>query len=355
MDALPLIDLSRFTSGLPEERAEVAAEWDKTFRTTGFCLLTGYESILPQALIQSLRDKADDFFALPSEKKKACMVDGIVGYLGYGDENVAATLGKKTVGADLVESLNFPGYQQPEAPWRAEKAFAECPWRSAGWVKAVPQELQEVARKYWASVTELMRALMDLTEIALDLPHGYFKPSFAQPGTLLKLAYYPAAGKLLSVEGEGEPQQRYGAHTDYDGFTILQRDAADAAGGGGLEIQRDGCTAWLAAPAPKNTLTINIGDLLARWTNGRWKATLHRVARPQAGAASRLSIVYFTGPHPETLVEALPSEKCSRGEKLYPPITAKDHVAAKLKAAATQEEPPQKRQKVNELAGSKGI
>jgi len=341
MDTLPLIDLSRFTTGSPEERAAVAAEWDTTFRTTGFCLLTGYEAILPEALIQSLREKADAFFALPAEEKKKCRADGIIGYLGYGDENVAATLGKRTRGADLVESLNFPGYQAPES-WKAKEAFDECPWQAADWMASVPQELQEVARKYWAAVTELMQALMRLTEVALDLPIGFFDASFAEPGTLLKLAYYPAAGELQEVEGKGEPQQRYGAHTDYDGFTILQRDPADASQGGGLEIQRDGSTDWIAPPAPPRTLTINIGDLLARWTNGRWKATLHRVARAPPGRASRVSIVYFTGPNPETLVEALPSEKCSQGEKLYPPITAKDHVEAKLNAAV-HVEPESKR------------
>lgn len=63
-----------------------------------------------------------------------------------------------------------------------------------------------------------------------------------------------------------------------------------------------GTDLWAPVPAPPNTLTINIGDLLARWTNDRWRAAVHRVAVPPPGgsaaAADRLSIVYFTGPHP---------------------------------------------------------
>ena len=88
--------------------------------------------------------------------------------------------------------------------------------------------------------------------------------------------------------------------------------------------------------APAGTLTINIGDLLARWTNDRWRATPHRVAPPSGGQSQpRLSVVYFTGPHPDTLVERLPSRKCGDGTQppLYAPITAREHVELKVNAA----------------------
>ena len=93
---------------------------------------------------------------------------------------------------------------------------------------------------------------------------------------------------------------------------------------------------WLPVPSPPGTLTVNIGDLLARWTNDRWRATKHRVAKGGSGEGEgRLSIVYFTGPHPETLVECLPSAKCKvEGEApKYKPITATEHVTMKMEAA----------------------
>ena len=150
-----------------------------------------------------------------------------------------------------------------------------------------------------------------------------------------------------------------GAHTDYDGFTILAREEephGDQGGAGGLEIKeqhgggggcRDEAGGWRAVASPPGTLTVNIGDLMARWTNDRWRATMHRVrSSPYSTAAaaggggtllpSRLSIAYFTGPHPSTLVDCLPSAKCleGRGGKRYPPITAAENVDAKLSAAA---------------------
>lgn len=136
------------------------------------------------------------------------------------------------------------------------------------------------------------------------------------------------------------PTHSYGEHTDYDGFTILQREGDEGAGGGGLEIQTaDG--EWVGVPSAPHSLTINIGDLFARWTNDRWKATRHRVAAraPPAGDAplpGRLSIAYFTGPHPDTLVACLPSTKCRQRPAAYEPITARAHVEAKMHAATQQ-------------------
>jgi isopenicillin N synthase-like dioxygenase len=45
---------------------------------------------------------------------------------------------------------------------------------------------------------------------------------------------------------------------------------------------------------------INIGDLMARWTNDRWVSTLHRVVNPpiEAGGGSRRqSLAFFHQPN----------------------------------------------------------
>ena len=66
-----------------------------------------------------------------------------------------------------------------------------------------------------------------------------------------------------------------GAHSDFGVVTLLDRQP----GYGGLQIQLlDGT--WVDAPYVEGTLTINIGDLLARWTGDRWRSTVHRVLPP---------------------------------------------------------------------------
>ena len=343
---IPLIDVGAFVGGAPEVRAAIARDFDRAFCTVGVCQLTNYGNVLPEDVISKMREASSAFFSGSTVEKRKAHVDGVVGYLGLGAENVGASAGAPTAQPDPVESLNLPGYQDEGSTWRADRAAAECPWRDAAWLPRTAG-FDGAAVRYWDHATRLMTLLMEMTELALELPTGFFTgdgAAYARPGTLLRVAWYPPSDEAnvtdvtdASSAASSASRLRYGAHTDYDGFTILQRAPTPAGKVDGLEFEaRDG--SWLAVPSPADTLTINIGDLLAKWTNDRWRATRHRVAMgDDAGSSTtgRLSIVYFTGPHPDTLVECVPSAKCKPpGEApKHEPITAAAHVEAKMLAA----------------------
>ena len=117
-----------------------------------------------------------------------------------------------------------------------------------------------------------------------------------------------------------------------DGFTFLSRAAFSK----GLEIQLS-TQEWVSVAPPPNCLVVNIGDLLARWSNDRWRATMHRVSNPPSAEEqvdSSLSVVFFSGPHPTTVVECLPSDKVRGDAPKYPATTAEEHVRRKLELAA---------------------
>ena len=62
---------------------------------------------------------------------------------------------------------------------------------------------------------------------------------------------------------------------------------------------------WVDVVAPPGSLVVNLGDMLARWTNDRYRSTPHRVV---AGAdRERFSIPFFVNPDPDTVVECIPS------------------------------------------------
>jgi isopenicillin N synthase-like dioxygenase len=97
---------------------------------------------------------------------------------------------------------------------------------------------------------------------------------------------------------------------------------------------------------PSPPILINIGDLLAYWTNNLFKSTVHRVVFPKAdpnsaqGSQDRYSMAYFGHPVGTTLLEAIPSEmvreagrklerKHENGEK---ELTADGHLMSRLRA-----------------------
>ena len=90
-------------------------------------------------------------------------------------------------------------------------------------------------------------------------------------------------------------------------------------------------------PVP-GAFVVNIGDLMARWTNDRWRSTLHRVvdpADPRAAAARRQSMAYFQNANWSAEISCLPT--CLEpGEKpRYPPVLAGPHLMAKFRKSVT--------------------
>ena len=138
----------------------------------------------------------------------------------------------------------------------------------------------------------------------------------------MRVINYPAP------EGDAEPGQlRAGAHTDYGCMTILRTEDAP----GGLQVQNR-AGEWLDVHAVPGSFVINLGDMMARWTNHRWQATLHRVAVPPADGAQRSrrqSIVFFNDPRADAVIECIPG--C--GEPLYEAATSIEIVQAKAARA----------------------
>ena len=71
-------------------------------------------------------------------------------------------------------------------------------------------------------------------------------------------------------------QLRAGAHSDYGSLTLLMQGE----GASGLEIlnrQQE----WVPVTPCKPQVVVNLGDLMERWTNGKWVSSLHRVVPPE--------------------------------------------------------------------------
>jgi len=154
--------------------------------------------------------------------------------------------------------------------------------------------------------------------VALGLPESYFADKIDDNFAALNTFHYPP-----QTEAPQNGQLRAGAHSDFGSLTILSTGDDP----GGLQV-RDHDGSWQDIAAPPDVFVVNIGDLMAQWTNDRWVSTLHRVVNPPRGRAHlpRQSIAFFHQPHWHTPIECLPG--C--GTARHPPITSGEHFERKL-------------------------
>ena len=167
-------------------------------------------------------------------------------------------------------------------------------------------------------MSDLSAAVMRGFAIALDLDEGWFDPLIDRHGSALRLAHYPALSPQTPTAG----RFRAGAHTDYGTLTILWTD-----GRPGLEVL-DASGAWLPVDVPDGAFVVNLGDLMQRWTNDRWRSTMHRVVVADPTDA-RVSIPFFHNANWDAVVECIvaPGEAAR-----HEPVTAGRHLMAKFRS-----------------------
>ncbi|MFC4464939.1 isopenicillin N synthase family dioxygenase [Streptomyces xiangluensis] len=310
---IPTIDLRPWLSGDPAARKEIARTVDEALQSAGFLLVTGH-GVAPE-LRTAIRDSARAFFRLPVEVKQpyAARVGGR-GWLGPGAEANGYAEGTQTP-PDLKESLTFATHEPFEDP------IVNAEWYAPNvWPEETPR-LRSLCEEYLARMAELENHLLALLGEALGLEPDFFTKHMDHPTYGFNINWYPGR----DVMGEPEPDQfRIGPHTDFGTVTILDRQA----GKGGLQVFTDG-GGWEDAPYDAEAFTINIGDLMARWTGDRWRSGRHRVLPPPADAPAEelMSLVYFGECTPGTLVESVPAPV---GRVAYEPVDSHVYLREKL-------------------------
>ena len=116
-------------------------------------------------------------------------------------------------------------------------------------------------------------------------------------------------------------------HLDYGMLTFLLTDDVP-----GLEILQKANGSeegkWLAIEPRPGAFIVNLGDMLARWTNDLYASTVHRVVNRTG--QQRFSIPFFFEPNFDTVVECLPQCVSEERPSRYPePTTSGEFLLAK--------------------------
>ncbi len=285
---IPVVDLARGAAAAADEVRRACEE-------VGFLMVVGHG--VPDDAISDVARVSRDFFDLPEDEKRLlaapAAAPGVPVYRPLGFER----LGSRQ--ADRKESLDY-GPTLDGVAW---------PERPAG--------LRAAYERYYAELLRLAGTIVRSFAVALGLGEDGLDPYFDDRSSSIRVIDYPAIDAA---------SPRAGAHRDYGCLTIIRSDA------GGLQAQtRDG--AWVDVEPPPGALIVNIGDLMARWTNDRWVSTLHRVVGSSGASPRRQSLVFFHNPRADALIEPL-----GDGPARHAPVRAGEYVLAR--AARAFREPP---------------
>ncbi len=305
-DPIPLIDLAPLAEGDLQGARAVAPALRTALEETGFLVITNHG--VPQDLIDATFAEAKRFHDQSMEAKLAVRMNAHNnGYMAMARYNVRTS----RVSEDALPDMNEAFFIKRERP--ADDPLARAGRRFAGpneWPADLPG-FRETVLAYTDAVDALGRRMLPAIALALDMPADTFDAAFAESQFSFRLSHYPAVRR--------QPDQ-YGIapHTDANFMTFLAQSDVP-----GLQVQL-ASDAWWDVPYVPGSFVVNTGDMLHRWTNGRFRSTAHRALPPLEG--HRYAIPYFLGPQMDTLIECLPS-CCDNGSPpRYPPITYGDYI-----------------------------
>ncbi|MBS1984443.1 MAG: isopenicillin N synthase family oxygenase [Bdellovibrionales bacterium] len=307
---IPTLDIRDFTSGNPQRKADFVERLGRAYEDTGFVVIKGHR--ITHDLQKTAYEKIDAFYKLPLATKRSYEVPGIGGARGYttfGKEHA-----KDTPIGDLKEFFHV-GIEVPEGnPLRKEYPANVS-------VKEVPG-FDSTLRHLYDELLGLGTYMLRAIAIILEQDERYFDEKVKYGNSILRPIHYPA------LTGKEDPSAvRSAAHEDINLITLLI-----GASSPGLQVKtKQG--EWLPVTTEADEIVVNVGDMLQRLSNHKFKSTTHRVTNPPPSNKEqvRYSIPFFLHPVSNMSLAALPSCITPHRPVLEAPITAGEYLAQRLR------------------------
>lgn len=312
LESIPVIDFAFFTQGSTSDRQNIAQEIYHACREVGFLYLKNYGISKP--LVEAIFQQSQKFFALPSESKRDLAWSSEFsnrGYIGIKRERL-----NPTRPGDAKECFNI-GKEEVVSADLTNLALIQNQWPPGD------EEFRRTVLEFFDACTATANQVFRAFTLSLNLPASFIVDRHHRQEHTLRLLHYPPMLQSL------EPNQiRAGEHSDYGSLTLLFQDDV-----GGLEVQT-ASGEWIFAPCIPDTVLVNTGDLMQRWSNDVFRSTKHRVGVPSADRAtrSRYSIAFFCQPDHDTEIACIESCQGSDAPPLYPPVLAGDYLISLLQA-----------------------
>ena len=278
-EEIPVIDVSGLKEDDDRQLRAVADQMVRAAEGIGFFYVRGHG--VSRDMLDETYALSQIFFRSPDDVKDKVAVSG--GHRGWLRIGEARMEGSERF--DLKESFIWGLDVPPEDPdvIAGDRLLAVNRW------PATPSGMRDVFNRYFTEMQRCGEQLLRAFALSLDIAPDYFIRHMDRPVSRAAAVWYPPQAPDL-----GDQQFGVSPHTDYGTLTLVQQDAV-----GGLQVRsRDGD--WVTAPPIEDALVVNVGDLLARWTNDRFQSTPHRVVN--SSGQERISLALFVDPNWDMLI-----------------------------------------------------
>ncbi|KAM7273304.1 hypothetical protein ACFE04_027968 [Oxalis oulophora] len=302
---LPIIDLAS------PDRISIANSIHQACTDCGFFYVVNHG--IENDLFAKVFDETNKFFSLPLQDKLKLLRHENRGYSPLYAEHLNPSLSSK---GDSKESFYIGPLEEITAlrklnQWPSQELLPS--WRPT-------------MESYYAKVLSIGKTLISLIALGLKLDEDFFEKNGAmvEPNAFLRLLHYPG-----ELESSNEEIFGASAHSDYGAITLLSTDGVP-----GLQhkqVCRDKNKqpqVWEDVQSIDGAFIINIGDMMERWTNCKFRSTLHRV---MPAGQERYSAAFFLDPNPNCVVECLKSCCSESCPPRFPPIRSGDYLKERFR------------------------
>ncbi|KAL4802004.1 hypothetical protein BDV18DRAFT_167120 [Aspergillus unguis] len=315
MPAPPILDFSPFYGTDTAAKANLVAQVRESCEYNGFFQITGHR--IPRELQQRVMDCAKRFFTLPLEEKM--QIDKSRNTFNRGYELLRSQMLEVGTAPELKEGLYIGEEIGEDHPYFVNKRLNSGPNQ---WPSTVPSadEFRSTSMEYYHAVYALAKDVLAVLALTLDVEETFFDPLTSGGVATMRMLHYPSQPK----DADEKLNRGIGAHTDFGCVTLLLQDEVD-----GLQVLDAPTGQWLDVQPVPGAYVVNLGDLMMRMANDRYKSNIHRVINKSG--RERYSIPFFFSGNPDHVCECLPN-CCKEGEEpKYAPITVEEMVKGAYK------------------------
>ncbi|UPX19517.1 uncharacterized protein EKO05_0009777 [Ascochyta rabiei] len=326
MASVPIVDFSAFTTAHHDasDKAQTAREIDEAFRSVGFVYLRNHG--VRQESVAGCFERSRSFFALPADAKmQAPHPPGASHHRGYSAPGLEKVSQHLYEGAEVKQARLVPDYKESFESGNVNDAAQPNIWLPDATLPGFRAQMEA----FFHECKVLVHRLLDALSLALQVPGAGLSHTHAKSLFQLRILHYPP---LAAEDLQHGRRSRINAHSDFGTLTLLFQDSV-----GGLEMEDlHSPGRFNAVPPVDQAVLVNVGDLMSRWSNERWKSTVHRVVSPPGGEGGmlpdRYSIPFFATADPDMVIEALPGCWDAENPKKYPSVTAWEYVQMRMAA-----------------------